>query len=69
MTVTNRISSEHIKTSVPPSFDEEIIPHEPPVREHKTLKELLEYDPFSLPVSIHDVKSFASAIYCSVLMH
>jgi hypothetical protein len=69
MTGTNRISSEQIKTSLPPCFNEEVVSHEPPVREHKTLKDLLEHDPFFLPVSIHDGKNFASTIDCNVSIH
>jgi hypothetical protein len=43
-----------MKIQLPPCFDEEIVPYEPPERQHKNLKDLLEYDPFTFLVDCED---------------
>jgi hypothetical protein len=43
-----------MKIQLPPCFDEEIVPYEPPERQHKNLKDLLEYDPFTFLIDCED---------------
>jgi hypothetical protein len=54
------ISFEEMKIQLPPCFDEEIVMYEPPETQHKNLKDLLEYDPFTFPVNIQTINK----IFC-----
>jgi hypothetical protein len=40
---------------LPPCFDEEIVPYEPPKRQYKNLKDLLEYNLLTFPVNIQTI--------------
>jgi hypothetical protein len=55
------IHNENITTKVPLLFNKPVMFPNPPEREDKEWKELLEYDPFSLRVSIYESMQYANA--------
>jgi hypothetical protein len=46
-----RISTQEMVLQLPLLTKDDIVPFDVPKRQHKTIKELLEFDPYTIPVT------------------